>query len=154
MGTRSTYRIIEEFKHEGEVIQNEICLVYFQYDGYPDGHPVDTAEWLASGKVVNGIGYTDELIFNGAGCLAAQFIAKYKRAPGGVYLYPLKLRGRVWDEYSYDIIVNVSENTIKFVAYEINVGENVGENEGENEDEVSFNEFFSGSPSEFVEKYK
>jgi hypothetical protein len=92
MGTRSTYRIIEQWKNDkGETINNEICLVYFQYDGYPEGHPSETAEWLSKGNVVNGLGLKDErLIFNGAGCLAAQFIAKFKGRGECLYVLPKK----------------------------------------------------------------
>ena len=81
MGTRSTYRIIEQFTDEktNKVINQEICLMYRQFDGYPSGHPSETAEWLASGEVVNGFSSNEtKLIFNGAGCLAAQLVAKYK----------------------------------------------------------------------------
>lgn len=91
MGTRSTYRIIEEYstgKKVKKVKQNEICLIYRQYDGYPTGHPLETAEWLAGGQVVNGLRLgEDKLVFNGAGCLAAQLIAKLKDGPGNTYIH-------------------------------------------------------------------
>ena len=65
MGTRSTYRIIEQYKDDNEVVKDEaLVLVYRQYDGYPEGHPLETAEWLSSGKMVNGIGANEnQLIF-------------------------------------------------------------------------------------------
>jgi hypothetical protein len=141
MGTRSTYRIIEENivgKKVKKVKLNEICLIYFQYDGYPSGHPSETAEWLASGKVVNGYGGGEVLQFNGAGCLAAQMVAKFKDGVGGVYIQSLSSRGESWEDYLYDIIVK--ENyTIEFVAY----------SNGETK-----TEFFRGTPSEFVAKFK
>ena len=60
MGTRSSYCFIETSTNdEGKVSHKKIALVYFQYDGYPEGHPLNTAKWLASGKVVNGIGSGD-----------------------------------------------------------------------------------------------
>ena len=58
MGTRSTYRIIEEYstgKKVKKVKQNEICLIYRQYDGYPTGHPLETAECYQLGKSLMGI---------------------------------------------------------------------------------------------------
>ena len=135
MGTRSTYRFIEQYKNEQNKIEsNAIALVYFQYDGYPSGHPSETAEWLASGKVVHGYGMTDTLQFNGAGCLIAQFIAKYKAGVGGVYVNRLDSRGQSWEDYLYDVIVK-EDNTIEFVCYENN---------------ETPTEIFRGSPAEFV----
>ena len=136
MGTRSTYRIISHYKNEADEIQESyLALIYFQYDGYPSGHPSETAEWLASGKVVNGYGMTDTLQFNGAGCLCAQMVAKYKQGVGGVYLHDLSTRGNSWEDYLYDIIVKL-DNSIEFVCYE-------------NNDTPL--EIFRGAPSEFVE---
>lgn len=140
MGTRSTYRFIETFRNdEGKVKEKKIALVYFQYDGYPNGHPLDTAEWLASGKVVNGIGYDDKgLIFNGAGCLTAQFIAKYKDGPGGVYLEPLSSRGNCWEDYLYDIIIDNDTKSIIMIAYR-----NLKKKK----------KLFEGTPAEFIEYF-
>jgi len=141
MGTRSTYRIIQEDITGKKVKKSkltELCLIYFQYDGYPSGHPSETAEWLASGRVVNGYGMTDELQFNGAGCLAAQMIAKFKEGVGNVYIHALSTRGENWEDYLYDIIVK-ADHTIEMVAYE-------------NADKP--NEIFRGSPQDFVDKYQ
>ena len=141
MGTRSTYRIIEEYstgKKVKKVKQNEICLIYRQYDGYPTGHPLETAEWLSTAKVVNGLGMNEtQLVFNGAGCLAAQLIAKLKDGPGNTYIHSLKSRGESWEDYLYDIIVK-EDRTIEYVCYD-----NV---EGKPE-------LFRGTPAEFVAKY-
>jgi hypothetical protein len=141
MGTRSTYRIIEQYKDDNEVVKDEaLVLVYRQYDGYPEGHPLETAEWLSSGKMVNGIGLGEnQLVFNGGGCLAAQLIAKFKDGAGGTYIHSLKSRGKCWEDYLYDIIITPS-NEIVFVAYE---------NNGKRPTEI-----FRGTPSEFVEKYQ
>jgi hypothetical protein len=142
MGTRSTYRIIEQWKDDEtkKVENNELCLVYRQYDGYPEGHPFETAEWLAGGRVVNGLGLSEEqLVFNGAGCLAAQLIAKFKDGPGGTYMHSLDSRGKCWEDYLYDIIVK-PDRSIEYVCYE---------NYGDIPTEI-----FRGTPQEFVEKYK
>ena len=122
MGTRSTYRIIEKF-HDNETnkdVSKNICLVYVQYDGYPEGHPLDTAQWLSKGKVVNGISMDEESerIFNGAGCLAAQFIAEMKDGPGGVYMSALSSRGQSWEDYLYDIIVDFDTKQITYKCFE------------------------------------
>ena len=140
MGTRSTYRIIEQYTDDKtqKVVNQEICLMYRQFDGYPSGHPCETAEWLASGEVVNGFGSNEtKLLFNGAGCLAAQLVAKYKTETGGTYLNPLKHRGKCWEDYLYDIIVK-EDKSIEFVCYE----------NGKRKTEV-----FRGSPSDFVLHY-
>jgi len=140
MGTRSTYRVLEQYTEEktGKVKNQEICLMYLQFDGYPSGHPSETAEWLASGKVVNGFSKTDTLQFNGAGCLAAQLVDKYKDGVGGCYLHPMKHRGKCWEDYLYDIIVK-EDSTIEFVCYENNKRPK---------------ELFRGTPIEFVKKYE
>ena len=140
MGTRSTYRVIEQYKTEtGSIENSNLVLVYLQYDGYPTGHPMDTAEWLASAKVVNGLGMRNEqLTFNGGGCLAAQLIAKYKDGPGGTYIHTMDSRGNSWEDYLYDIIVK-EDRTIEYVCYENN--------------ETPF-EIFRGAPSDFVTKFK
>lgn len=139
MGTRSTYRIIEQFKNEDSSIENsELVLVYLQYDGYPAGHPLQTAEWLSTGMVVNGLSMNEnKLVFNGAGCLAAQFIDKMKEGAGGTYINSLKSRGECWEDYLYDIIVK-EDSSIEYVCYD-------------NDDKKT--ELFRGTPSEFVEKY-
>ena len=138
MGTRSTYRIIEQYKQNDSITSNEIVLIYCQYDGYPEGHPLETAEWLSKGYVVNGLGLKDEtLVFNGAGCLAAQLIAKMKDGAGNVYVYGLHSRGKCSEDYLYDIIIK-SDSTIEYVAYHNDHCET---------------EFFRGTPKEFTESF-
>jgi hypothetical protein len=140
MGTRSTYRIIEQYTDDKtqKVINQELCLVYRQFDGYPTGHPMETAEWLASGTVVNGYSKTDTLQFNGAGCLAAQLVAKYKEGVGGTYIQSLKSRGNSWEDYLYDIIIK-EDKSIEYRCYENGSKKKL---------------IFCGSPAEFVEKYQ
>lgn len=148
MGTRSTYRIIEQYKNnKTEKTQNhKLALVYFQFDGYPSGHPLDTAKWLASDKVVNGIGMDDNgLIFNGAGCLAAQFIEHNKSGAGGVYVHRMTSRGHSGEDYSYDIIVK-EDKTIEMIAYDVSGGWG--------NEKLRFKKIFQGTPSEFISKYE
>ena len=124
MGTRSTYRV--RSKHTdpetNKTTVKDIALMYRQFDGYPSGHPLETANWLASGKMVNGFGHINEgdLVFNGPGCLAAQLVAKYKDGCGGTYLEPVSARGKCWEDYLYDIVVNTATLGITFIAYENN----------------------------------
>ena len=98
MGTRSTITFTEN--------EEKLCKIYQQYDGYLDGVGKDLAEFLQSGKLVNGItmGESDK-VFNGAGCLVAQFISENKTSAGGLYVIPLNSED---EEYNY--IVNVKTN--------------------------------------------
>lgn len=143
MGTRSTYRIIEQWQdtETKEIEGQEICLIYVQYDGYPEGHPSEVAEWLSGGRVVNGLGADskENLVFNGAGCLAAQLIAKLKDGAGNVYMHTLSSRGNCCEDYLYDIIVT-GHKDIEFVCYS-----NYGDEP---------NEIFRGTPQRFAQTYK
>ena len=144
MGTRSTYRVIEEWKDDttGKISQNKLVLMYAQYDGYPTGHPMDTAKWLASGKVVNGLRMDEKgLTFNGAGCLAAQLVAKFKDGAGGYYIHPMNHRGQCWENYTYDIIVK-EDKSIEYICYEIGGSK-----------KITFKKLFQGSPEDFIQKY-
>lgn len=79
---------------------DELCRIYRQMDGYPEGHGIDLAK-LCDVKIVNGIGADEGGIANGMGCLAAQVIAGLKDGPGGIYME--KTGGDVsdWCEYVY-----------------------------------------------------
>jgi hypothetical protein len=151
MGTRSTYRVIEKGVFEGKNWKNMFVLLYLQYDGYPEGHPVDTARWLASGTVVNGLGMDKpEVVFNGAGCLAAQLVARHKTdeatgkiTPGGAYIYPMKHRGKCGEDYVYDIVIDETTKTIEFIAYDNMTG-------WQPNSKVKTKVMFKGTPAEFV----
>ena len=82
MGTRSLTRFISQHDDEKFVI----TCVYRQYDGYPQGHGKELADFLNSGVMVNGFGQSEQKQFNGIGCLAAQFIAEFKNGVGGIYI--------------------------------------------------------------------
>lgn len=132
MGTRSTYLVTKKYGDK----TMPVILFYHQFDGYPDGHPKEVAEWLSKGVVVNGLGSKQPLlVFNGCGCLAAQFVAKFKEHAGGQYLYTIDSRGNCGEDYLYEIIVDDEKFTIEFVAC--------------NSDGT---EFYRGTPGGFVEK--
>lgn len=121
MGTRSLTTFIEQWKDEKteKVKQNKIVTLYRQFDGYPSGMGVDLAEFLASGKMVNGISVGEsEIVFNGMGCLAAQAIAHFKEGAGGYYLH----RGgttNCWEEYRYNVIFDEDKKELTFEVYEV-----------------------------------
>lgn len=143
MSTRSTYRVIEKFTDNvtKKLVEKVVALVYIQCDGYPSGHPVETAEWLSTGKIVNGIGMDEGLVFNGAGCLAAQLVTRFKDGPGGCYLHSPKDRAKCGEDYTYDIVVEYDKDGYKpkpqptFIAYEVF---------------RKTKKIFEGSPKEFV----
>ena len=147
MGTRSLTTFIEEWKDEKteKVKQNKIVTLYRQMDGYPSGMGVDLAEFLASGKMVNGIRFGEsELVFNGMGCLTAQAIAHFKEGAGGYYLH----RGgttNCGEEYRYEVIFNDDTKELLFKIIEIGYVNDKGNYV--NKPKI----LFFGSPKEFLQ---
>ena len=116
MGTRSLTTFIETYKDDsGKQKKQEIVTMYRQYDGYPTGHGLDLAQFLAHGKLVNGIGLNDTIVFNGMGCLTAQVVAHFKDGAGGIYLQ--RANKNSWENYRYHIIgdFDTKELTIKIL---------------------------------------
>jgi len=112
MGTRSL-----------TIVRNEsgtdILTLYRQMDGYPEGHGLELVDFLLPFRITNGISsYEDKNVANGAGCLAAQIVARLKRgypktkhtpartSVGNFYLEPAGTKD-VGEEYVY--IVSVDE---------------------------------------------
>jgi hypothetical protein len=102
---------ITVIKENGKPLVN----LYRQMDGYPDGHGQELYDFLAPVKLVNGIrcGQEDPALFaNGAGCLAASLVARFKAAVGEFYLVS---SADAWEaEYLYEI--NVVGNTFGAVV--------------------------------------
>lgn len=99
MGTRCLTFVYEKY---GQV-QKPVVNMYRQFDGYPEGHGAELAEFLKSGRMVNGLdGVGKELQFNGMGCLAAQMIANFKESPGGFYIHPTDVTD-CGQDYEYHI---------------------------------------------------
>lgn len=98
MGTRSLTHI-----REGNKLGKVLLTIYRQYDGYPDGHGLDLAEFLKDMNVVNGLTMDEKKkVANGMGCLAAQLVAHLKQGPGNIYIYPPKSTD-CGEEYVYTI---------------------------------------------------
>jgi hypothetical protein len=96
MGTRSL-----TFVYDGKT---PVVCMYRQFDGYPSGHGQELAEFLFDGKLVNGIPLgSNEKLFNGMGCLAAQMVAAFKESAGGFYLFSTDLDQDSWQEYEYHV---------------------------------------------------
>ena len=88
MSTRSLVRFAtrEEGVSFSEHPERVEVQVYKHYDGYPQGHPVDSAEFLKGFTITNGLGQDTHKVANGAGCLAAQYVSAFKEGPGDIYI--------------------------------------------------------------------
>ena len=145
MGTRSLTRIFSTYQDEKKNKQVKIQLVnmYRQYDGYPEGHGSELAEFLNSGKVVNGIGANEQQrVFNGAGCLAAQMIAHFKDGAGGFYIEPITAKN-CGQEYEYEIIVNYDTHEVTLKCIEVGYIDSKGNYKSGKKT------LFEGKPSDF-----
>lgn len=117
MGTRSLTRVIPRQKglpyDEGHKhVEKSLVNMYRQYDGYPQGHGLDLAEFLSEFTMVNGLvedSYRGK-IANGSGCLAAQLVQHFKDGPGNVYLEALNDED-CWEEYIYTLFPKEGEPT-------------------------------------------
>lgn len=96
MGTRSLTFVYDH----NEAILN----LYRQFDGYPEGHGVELAEFLNGIEAVtNGIrmGETRRTA-NGMGCLAAQLVAHFKNSVGGFYIHSVQSKD-CGQDYEYHV---------------------------------------------------
>jgi len=141
MATRSLVRFAkrEEGVSFSEHPERVEVQVYKHYDGYPEGHPVDLAEFLKDFKIVNGLGMDTNRVANGLECLAAQYVAAFKNGPGDMYLEnpdaqysDLNYITYVWGDYSKGIWMSIFK-----VSWS-------------NEDDKCI---FVGKPQELIDKY-
>lgn len=96
MGTRSLTIMQDSWENH-----KEIAILYRQFDGYPEGHGKELAEFLNGIVIVNGIGCDlPHKIANGGTCLAAQIVTHFKDEPGNFYLLPAHTRN-CGEEYIY-----------------------------------------------------
>lgn len=139
MGTRSLTRVIETWKDDnGKEKKQTLITMYRQMDGYPSGHGEELAEFLNSGKVVNGLGLDalKQRVFNGAGCMAAQMISHFKGdSAGGIYIYPNSTKD-AWQNYEYHVLVDFTSKDVTLICYE----------SGKRKKQL-----FKGSPDKFIE---
>jgi len=151
MGTRSLTRVFSTHKNENKQVKIQLVNMYRQYDGYPEGHGTELADFLNSGKVVNGIGTNEQQrVFNGAGCLAAQMIAHFKEGAGGIYIEPITAKD-CGQEYEYEIIVDYDTHEVTLKCIEVGYIDSKGKYK------TGKRILFEGVPSEFgswLEKYE
>ncbi len=74
-------------------------VIYFQFDGYPEGIVKDLIKFIESKKMVNGYG-----------CFLAQYIARFKDGAGNMYVYPIDT---VMNE-QFNYILTYDEQVKKF----------------------------------------
>ena len=143
MGTRSLTRVISTYKDEekNKMVKIHLVNMYRQYDGYPSGHGVELADFLNAKKVVNGIG-SDQNVFNGASCLAAQMVAHFKTGAGGFYLEPISAK-ECGQEYEYEILVDYDTQAITLRCLECGYVNKKGEYKN------GKRLLFEGQPSDF-----
>jgi hypothetical protein len=96
MGTRCL-----TFVYDGE---NPVINMYRQFDGYPSGHGVELAKFLAEfDAVVNGLTFNEtRKVANGMGCLAAQMVSHFKKTAGGFYIHSVTDTD-CWQDYEYHV---------------------------------------------------
>lgn len=99
MGTRSLTFVYDENNRS-----KNICM-YRQFDGYPEGHGKELADFLLSKKLVNGIGRDPVDVANGMGCLSALMVSHFKKEAGNFYIYPTRTKD-VGEEFEYHVYKN------------------------------------------------
>ena len=136
MGTRCLTFVYDESN-------KPIINMYRQFDGYPTGHGAELAEFLNSGRMVNGLRLgADEKFFNGMGCLAAQLVAHFKQESGGFYMYSVDQKD-CGQDFEYHIMYD--DGTLKIKVY--NCGVNFfGFSQGDVHERI-----FDGNLAEFTE---
>ena len=82
--------------------EQEIAVMYRQYDGHPSSHGEELKEFLKDIQVVNGMSGDRTKVANGMGCLAAQIVAYFKEEPGNIYLHAARTRD-TGEEYIYTV---------------------------------------------------
>ena len=118
MATRSLVRFAkrEEGVSFSEHPERVEVQVYKHYDGYPEGHPTQLAEFLKDFKVVNGVpfGVDNSRMANGLDCLAAQYIAAFKQDAGDLYVEnpdtqhgDIEYITYVWGDYGKGIYMSI-----------------------------------------------
>ena len=117
MGTRSLTRVIPRQEglayNQGHLHpEKAVVNIYRQYDGYPNGHGLELAEFLKDIKIVNGLGRDTTNQANGSGCLAAQIVKHFKEDVGHIYLELCEGEPEDYgEEYIYTLFPKTGEPT-------------------------------------------
>ena len=108
MGTKSLTTFLDEWDNE------EIVVMYRQYDGYPEVHGRDLFDYLSGKKIVNGIPRNEKVsqLANGMSCLAAQVVSHFKKEVGNFYLHKSGTRD-IGEQYVYTVYYHNNELKVK-----------------------------------------
>jgi len=87
--------------------------IYRHWDGYPTCAGVEICEFLQSKTVVDGIGADKVYVANGAGCLAAWFLANFKKEAGNYYIEPL-----TFNSHQFRYVVDVRQGGTQVSVWE------------------------------------
>jgi hypothetical protein len=108
MGTGSLVRFIRRHGIKKDKPKySTITAIYQQYDGYPkNGVGENLGKFLKSRKLCNGIPlqknpFPATAWANGLECLAAQYIAQFKKGAGGLYVVAPDSENAVW---TYEVL--------------------------------------------------
>ena len=118
MGTRSLTRVIPRqeglsFNEGHKKVELAFVNMYRHYDGYPEGHGLELAEFLKDIEIVSGVPLErNRMRFqaNGSGCLAAQMVKHFKEEIGYIYLHPHDKESG-WEDYIYTVYPKTGEET-------------------------------------------
>lgn len=137
MGTRSVTIILDG--------NQELCRIYRQYDGYPEGHGVELADICVKRTLVNGFS-SPKTQANGIGCLAALIISGLKGDDAGnIYLEPPGGEISDWVEYVYTLRLYRDQILIQCTTQTGEYPFNAQEKE---------KHVFTGNPTEWLIKFK
>ena len=108
MGTKSLTTFLDEWDNE------EIVVMYRQYDGYPEVHGRDLFDYLSGKKIVNGIPRNEKVsqLANGMSCLTAQVVSHFKKEVGNFYLHKSGTRD-IGEQYVYTVYYHNNELKVK-----------------------------------------
>lgn len=102
MGTQCVFIFSNGTRHA----HKDVAIIRDSFDGFYSEWGIKLAEFLCPMRLVNGYRSGVPNQANGMGCLAAQFISKYKKDVGGLYLSDSESIDWRWVEYAYRVIGN------------------------------------------------
>jgi hypothetical protein len=90
-------------------------VLYRQFDGYPEGHGLELARFLAGRPIVDGIG-DDTDVFNGMNNLAAAVVSHFcdPTKPGLFYLHPAGTRD-TGEQFTYRVVGEVGASEARII---------------------------------------
>ena len=137
MGTRSITEVYEMDSLGSEIV----CRFFRHYDGYPESHGIDLAQWLEGKRLVNGMdaNFKKDVDFNRAGTMSIPLMSHIQGISGAEVVPTDGDSSDYGQDYTYKITYNEAEGfLIEFNAY--------------NED-LDEHELLTLTPKSLIEKY-